>query len=91
MVAGLDGHAHAHVVPPVQSGPDREHDPLLGRRLVGAGGHEQSGTADAVGVELLDHDTVKQRFELAAHDVFDDRALPDGGRSGQKSTLSKCA
>ena len=67
MVAGLDRHPHADVVPPVEPGADREHDPVLGRRLVGAGRHEQAGAADPVGVELLDHDAVEQGAKLVAH------------------------
>ncbi len=42
VVPGLDRHPHADVVPPVQSRADREHDPLLRRRLVGAGRHQQA-------------------------------------------------
>ena len=67
VVPRLDRHPHAHVVPPVQAGPDGEHDPVLGRRLVGARGHEQPGPADPVGIELLDDHAVEQWAELATH------------------------
>jgi len=40
MVAGLDRHLHADLLPPVQARADREHDPVLGRWLVGAGRDE---------------------------------------------------
>ena len=67
MVTGLDRHPHADVVPPVEPGADGQHDPVLGRRLVGARGHQQPGAADAVGIELLDDDSVEQWAELATH------------------------
>jgi hypothetical protein len=55
------------VIPPVEPGADREHYAVLGRRLLGAGGHEQAGAADPVGVELLDHDAIEERAKLLAH------------------------
>jgi hypothetical protein len=67
VITGLDGHAHADVVPPVQTGSDRQHDPVLWRRLVGARGHEQPGTADPIGVQFFDHNAVEQGTELIAH------------------------
>ena len=67
MVAGPDGHLDADVVPPVESRTDREHDPVLRRRLVAAGRDEQPGAADPVRVELLDHDAVEQRTQLVSH------------------------
>ena len=59
VVAGSDRHRDPHVIPPVEPGADREHDAVLGRRLLGAGRHEQPGAANPIGVELLDHDAVE--------------------------------
>jgi hypothetical protein len=59
VIAGLDWHAHADVIPPVQAGTDGEHDALLGRWLVGAGRYHQARPAHPVGIELLDDHTVK--------------------------------
>ena len=67
MVARPDRHLHADAVPPVEARADREHDPVLGRRLVGAGRHEQARAADAVRIELLDHDAVEEGTKLVAH------------------------
>ena len=67
MVAGRDRHLDAGLRPPVESRADREHDPVLGRRLVGAGRDEQPGLADAVGLELLDYDAVEEGSQLLAH------------------------
>src|SRR5205807_8397323 len=55
VIAGLDGHLHADMVPPVEAGADSQDDPLLGWRFVGAGRHEQSGAPDPIRVELLDN------------------------------------
>ena len=74
VVAGLDRHPHADVIPPVEARADRQHDSLLRRRLVGAGGHQQAGAPDAVRIELLDHDAVEQRSQLAAHYVDHDKS-----------------
>jgi hypothetical protein len=61
VVADLDRHLHPGTRPPVEPRPDREHDPLFGRRLVGAGRDDQPGAPHPVGVELLDHDLVEER------------------------------
>jgi hypothetical protein len=55
------------MVPPVKPWTDRQHDPLLGRRLVGARRHKQSGAPNAIGIELLDHDPVEDGPQLVAH------------------------
>jgi hypothetical protein len=68
VIARLDGHHHADVVPPVQAGPDREHDPVLRRRLVGARRDEQAGSPYAIGVEFFDDDAVEQGSQLVAHE-----------------------
>ena len=45
VVAGHDRHLHAHAAPPVEPGPDRQHDAVLGRRLVLAGRQQQARAA----------------------------------------------
>lgn len=40
---------------------------MLGRRLVGAGRHEQPGLADPVRLELLDDDSIEQWAQDVAH------------------------
>src|SRR5437764_819602 len=67
VVAGLDRHHHAHVVPPVEPRADREHDPVLRWRLIGSRRDDQPRAADPVGVELLDDDPVEQRPKVIAH------------------------
>jgi hypothetical protein len=67
VVTGLNRHLHADVIPPVEPGANREHDPVLGRRLVAPWRDEQTGAPDAVRVELLDHDPIEQRAKLLAH------------------------
>src|SRR4051812_2065751 len=67
VVARLDRHRHADVLPPVEPGADRQDDPVLGRRLVRAGGHEQPGLAHAVGLEFLDDDAIEQWAKDVAH------------------------
>src|SRR4051812_9571368 len=67
VVAGRDRHAHADVVPPVQALADREDDPVLGRRLVGAGRHEQPRAAEALRLELLDHHAVEEGTQEVLH------------------------
>ena len=64
---GPDRHLDTGLTPPVASGADREHDPVLRRRLVRAGRNDEAGLADAVGLELLDDDTVEQRPQVLAH------------------------
>ena len=66
VVAGLDRHLDPGARPPVQAGPDREHDPLLGRRLVGAGRDHQPRAPHPVLIQLLDHDLVEERPQLVA-------------------------
>ena len=72
---GWTGIGDPDVIPPVEPGADREHDPVLGRRLVGARRHDQPGAAHPIGVELLDHDPVEQGAKLLAHGVK--RPRPD--------------
>ena len=60
MIAGPDRHRDPDVLPPVEPRADREHDAVLGRRLFGAGRHDQAGPANPIGIELLDHDAVEQ-------------------------------
>src|SRR3954454_156078 len=67
VVAWGDRHAHADVVPPVQALADREDDPVLGRRLVGAGRDEQPGAAEALRLELLDHHAVEEGAQEVLH------------------------
>ena len=67
MVAGADRHRDAGGLPPVDPGPDREHDPVLRRRLVRAGRDDEPGLADPVGLELLYDNPVEERPELLAH------------------------
>jgi protein-S-isoprenylcysteine O-methyltransferase Ste14 len=67
VVAGGDRHPDADVLPPVQALADGEHDPVLRWRLVRAGGHEQAGASEALRLELLDHDAVKQRAQELLH------------------------
>ena len=64
---GDDRHLDAGLRPPVEARADREHDPVLGRRLVGARRDEQARLADPVGLELLDHDAVEEGSQLLAH------------------------
>src|SRR5206468_5330529 len=67
MVSRTDRHLQAGRRPPVDSRADREDDPMLGRWLVGAGGDDDPRAAEAVRLELLDHDPVEQRTELMSH------------------------
>ena len=60
MIARLDRHLHADTVPPIETRPDREHDPVLGRGLLGARRNDQARAAHAIGIELLDHDAVEE-------------------------------
>ena len=64
VVAGLHRHLDPCLLPPVQSGANREHDPLLRRRVVASRRHHQARASHAVGIELLDHHSVEQRPEL---------------------------
>ena len=63
---GCDRHLDSRLRPPVEPGPDGQHDPLFGRRLVSAGRDDQPGAPHPVLVELLDHDLVEQRPQLVA-------------------------
>jgi hypothetical protein len=67
MVAGLDRHPDADVIPPIEPWPNRKHDPLLGRRFLGPGGNDQAGATDSIGIELLDDHAVKEGAKLVAH------------------------
>ncbi len=60
VITRTDGHPNPDVIPPVQAGADREHDPVLRRWLVRARWHEQSGAPDTIRIELLDDDSVKK-------------------------------
>jgi hypothetical protein len=64
VIARLDGHVDTGALPPVEPGPDRQHDPLLGRRLVDALRHHEAGPPHAVLVELLEDDLVEQGAKL---------------------------
>jgi hypothetical protein len=67
VVARLDRHRDAGSAPPVETWPDREHDAVLRRRLVGTGRHDEARAADAIRLELLDHHLIEQRAKLVAH------------------------
>ena len=67
VVARADGHGHAGGLPPVDPRPDREHDPVLGRRLVRARRHDEARLADPVRLELLDDHPVEEGTQLLAH------------------------
>ncbi len=67
MIAAHDGHLHADVIPPVQPGSDREHDPVLWWRFVVAGWNQKTGAAHPVRVELLDDNSIKQGPQFVAH------------------------
>ena len=67
MVAGRDRHLDAGLRPPVQTRADSEHDAVLRRRLVRAGGDQQTGLSHPVGLEFLDHDPIEERPQLASH------------------------
>ena len=71
VVARGDGHRDARRLPPVDPGPDRQHDAVLRRRLVRAGRHDEPGLADPVGLELLDHHAVEEGPQLLAHGAED--------------------
>jgi hypothetical protein len=68
VVARLDRHLNADVIPPVEARPNGEHDSLLRRWLVGSGRYEQPGPPEPIGVELLDDDAVEEGAKLVAHD-----------------------
>jgi hypothetical protein len=64
VVARPDRHLHAGRLPPVDAVADREHDPVLGRRLVRARRHDKARAAHAVGLELLDDHSIEQRAQV---------------------------
>ena len=64
MITRLDGHLDACLLPPVETGADREDDPLLRRRVVRAWRDDEPGTPHPVLVELLDHDLIEERPKL---------------------------
>jgi very-short-patch-repair endonuclease len=70
MVAWLHGHLDPGLLPPVEPRPDREHDPLLRGRIMGAGGHDESGPAHPVLIELLDHYLVEERPKLMPTSLY---------------------
>ena len=67
MVAGAHRHVEALRLPPVDARADRQHDPVLRRRLVVAGRHDQAGAPDPVGIQLLDDHPVEQWAQLVTH------------------------
>ena len=67
VVAGADRHVQALRLPPVDARADRQHDPVLGRRLVVAGRHDEAGAPDPVGIQLLDDHPVEQWAQLVTH------------------------
>src|SRR4051794_8582020 len=67
VVARPDRHPDPCALPPIETRPDGEDDPVLRRRLVRSGGHEQPRLADAVGLELLDDDAIEKRAKVVAH------------------------
>ena len=69
MVARRDRHLDADASPPVEPGPNREHDAVLGRRLVIARRQEQPGAPNPVGLELLDDHLIEQRAQLLLHPI----------------------
>lgn len=60
VVTWTDRHPHPDVIPPVEAGADRKHDPVLRRWLVRARGYEQAGAPDTIRIELLDDDSVEK-------------------------------
>jgi RecB family endonuclease NucS len=70
VVAWLDGHPHADVVPPIQSWPHGQDDPVLRRRLLLARRDQQAGPPHAIWVELLDDDAVEQGAKLVTHEYI---------------------
>ena len=69
MIAGRDRHLDAGLRPPVETAADSEHDSVLRRRLVGAGGHDEPRLTHPIGLEFLDHDAVEEGPKLLAHGV----------------------
>ena len=69
VIAWLDGHLDPDVVPPIESRANRQHDSVLGRRFVGAGRDHETRAANAVGIELLDHNAIEKWSQLVAHGV----------------------
>src|SRR4029078_13138055 len=65
VVAGGDRHLHSGLLPPVEAGADRDDDPVLGRRLAGAGRDHETRLADPVAPELLGVDPIGERGEDA--------------------------
>jgi hypothetical protein len=59
VVSALHRHLDAGPGPPVKTRPHREHDALLGRRLVRPWWDNKPGAADPVLIQLLDHDLVE--------------------------------
>jgi hypothetical protein len=64
MVARLHGHLDSGLLPPVKTGPNRQHDPVLGRRIVRSRRHDEAGSPHPILIELLDDDLVEERPEL---------------------------
>jgi hypothetical protein len=64
VIAGLNRHLHTGLLPPVEPGPDGQDDPLLRRRIVSPGGHDEPGPSHPILVELLDHDLIEERPKL---------------------------
>src|SRR4051794_12324644 len=77
VVTGLHRHLDPGLLPPVEPGADGEHDPLLGRRVVGPGRYDEPGPAHPVLIELLDHHLIEQRPKVVANRL---NGLPFGPR-----------
>jgi hypothetical protein len=67
VVARLDGHLDAGLLPPIQAGPDGEDDALLRRRVVRSRRDDEPGSAHPILIELLDHHLVEERSELVTN------------------------
>lgn len=67
MITWFHGHLHPHVIPPIETGTDGEHDSLLRWWLIRSRRNEQPRPPDPVRVELLDHDPIEKRTKLVAH------------------------
>ena len=67
VVAGPTGILMPDAAPPVEPRADREHDPVLRRRLVLTRRQQQPGAPDAIRVELLDDHLVEEGPQLLLH------------------------
>jgi hypothetical protein len=67
VITAVDRHFDADVVPPIEARADREHDPVLGWRLVVTGRNQKAGATYPIRVELLDHDSIEEGTQFVAH------------------------